>query len=239
MAEGKGKGLAPQKNPQTVQRMFDDIASVYDRMNRIMTFGRDQAWRRELVALAQLDDAAPVLDLATGTGDIAAMFFAAAPKTMVIGADFSGKMLRQAQGRFRDTGVQWQRSDAAHLPFADNSFQAVTFGYLLRNVVDVDGVLAEVHRVLRPGGRVVSLDTTPPGPGVVGGFSRWYLRHILPWLGQRIAGDASAYGYLKASTLAFDSAEQLAQRFTHAGFVDVNFARRMLGSIALHWGRKS
>ena len=140
-----------------VQRMFDAIAGRYDLMNRTMTLGQDQRWRRFVVARAGDPGRGWVLDLATGTGDIAALLRRSYPEASVIGADFSRNMLAEARRRFSDQAIHWQVCDANRLPFADRVFEAVTFGYLLRNVDDSLRVMREVHRVLKPGGTLSSL----------------------------------------------------------------------------------
>lgn len=221
-----------------VQRMFDSIAGRYDLMNRVMTLGQDQRWRRFVVAKAGIPLAGTVLDLATGTGDIAFLMAQTHPSVNVVGGDFSGNMLAEAKHRFRETSIHWQVCDANQLPFQDNSLAAVTFGYLLRNVDDSLRVLREVHRVLQPGGRVVCLDTTPPRKNVYYPFVRLYLRYGIPLLGRLLADDEAAYAYLTGSTMDFHSAETLADFFCQAGFGSVDYKLFMLGTIAVHWGEK-
>jgi demethylmenaquinone methyltransferase/2-methoxy-6-polyprenyl-1,4-benzoquinol methylase len=226
------------KGPQ-VRNMFDAIAGRYDLMNRVMTLGQDQKWRRFVVESIGDPGHGRVLDLATGTGDIAALVRRLHPEAMVIGTDFSRNMLKEAKRRFPDAAISWQACDANRLPFADEVFEAVTFGYLLRNVDDSLAVLREVRRVLRPGGRVVCLDTTPPARNVLYPFVRLYLRFGIPLLGRLIASDEAAYSYLTGSTMDFHSAEALAGLFAQAGFADVGYKKFMLGTIGVHWGRKS
>jgi demethylmenaquinone methyltransferase / 2-methoxy-6-polyprenyl-1,4-benzoquinol methylase len=225
----KGKG---------VQRMFDAIAGRYDLMNRVMTLGQDQKWRHFVVQKAGDPGRGRVLDLATGTGDIAALFRCLRLDAIVIGADFSRNMLGEAKRRFPDEAISWQACDANNLPFIDDAFEAVTFGYLLRNVDDPLAVLREVKRVLRPGGRVVCLDTTPPAKNLLYPFVRFYLRFCIPLLGRLIASDEEAYSYLTGSTMNFFSAEALADLFVQAGFIEVGYKKFMLGTIGVHWGKK-
>ncbi len=221
-----------------VRTMFDAIAGRYDLMNRVMTMGCDQKWRREVAALAGDIGTGRVLDLATGTGDIAALLRRRNPESTVIGGDFSENMLTKAERRFAGENIDWQCCDANHLPFADNFFEAVTFGYLLRNVEDAPAVLAEIYRVLVPGGRVVCLDTTPPAKNILYPFIMAYLRFCVPLLGRIFAGDTGAYSYLTGSTLAFYDAESLAEIFRSAGFRDVRYTKYMCGTVAVHYGRK-
>ena len=218
--------------------MFDAIAGSYDLMNRVMTLGQDQRWRRFVVQKAEDPGQGWVLDLATGTGDIAALQQRSYPEARVVGSDFSRNMLEEARKRFASLPIHWQVGDANLLPFADNVFESVTFGYLLRNVDDSLRVLQEVRRVLKPGGRVVCLDTTPPARNALLPFVRFYFRFGIPLMGRLIARDAAAYSYLTGSTMDFYTAEELVALFQTAGFTDVGFRKFMLGTIGIHWGKK-
>ncbi len=221
-----------------VREMFDAIAGRYDLMNRVMTMGQDQKWRQFVVKKAGNPSFGYVLDLATGTGDIAALSRRSYPEAHVLGADFSQNMLREAKKRFPGEGIRWQVCDANHLPFMNNTFESVTFGYLLRNVDDSVTVLKEVHRVLKKGGRVVCLDTTPPEKNVLYPFVQGYFRFGIPLLGKLIARDKAAYSYLTGSTLGFHTADELVDCFRAAGFQKVAYDKFMLGTIGVHWGEK-
>jgi demethylmenaquinone methyltransferase / 2-methoxy-6-polyprenyl-1,4-benzoquinol methylase len=223
---------------QGVQKMFDGIAGRYDLMNRVMTLGQDQKWRQFVVQKAGNPGHGWVLDLATGTGDIAALVRCSHADSSVVGADFSWNMLQQAKRRFRDKRIIWQVCDANNLPFADNVFEAVTFGYLLRNVNSSLTVLQEVYRVLRPGGRVVCLDTTPPTKNSLYPLVHLYLRFGIPFLGRFLASDKDAYAYLTGSTMDFFTADELVAIFIKAGFSHVDYCKFMLGTIGVHWGEK-
>ncbi len=226
---GKGPG---------VRRMFDTIAGRYDVMNRVMTMGQDQKWRRFVVRKAGNPDRGYVLDLATGTGDIAALCRQSYHEAHIVGADFSQNMLKEAKKRFSGLDIQWQVSDANHLPFLSNFFEAVTFGYLLRNVDDSVSVLREVYRVLANGGMAVCLDTTPPEKNLLYPFLQGYFRFGIPLLGRLIANDEAAYSYLTGSTMDFHSADELAECFRAAGFQEVGYEKFMMGTIGVHWGKK-
>lgn len=224
---------------QGVQRMFNSIAGRYDLMNRVMTMGQDQKWRRFVVNQAGDPAHGVVLDLATGTGDIAALSRQLYPNCRIIGADFSINMLKEAKRRFSEVkDISWHATDANALPFAANSFKSVTFGYLLRNVDDVVRVLREVNRVLKKGGRVVCLDTTPPKRNFLYPFIQMYFSLGIPLMGRLIAKDEDAYAYLTGSTMGFHSADELANAFRQAGFSAVGYRKFMMGTIAVHWGTK-
>lgn len=221
-----------------VERMFDAIADRYDLMNRVMTLGRDERWRSFVVDRCGAVNSGWMLDLACGTGEIAALFKKRNPGARVVGSDFSRNMLTRAAQRFNTAGLDWQVCDANQLPYRDAAFEAVSFGYLLRNVDDSLCVLKEVHRVLAAGGRVVCLDTTPPAKNLLYPFIRLYLVLIIPLMGKLIARDQFAYTYLTGSTMGFHDAATLADLFRQAGFRKVSFKKFMFGTIAVHWGIK-
>jgi demethylmenaquinone methyltransferase/2-methoxy-6-polyprenyl-1,4-benzoquinol methylase len=222
-----------------VQSMFTRIAGRYDVMNRLMTLGQDGGWRRRVIALAEIQPGDRVLDLGTGTGDLAfeARQRQASP-TQVVAGDFTLEMMRVGQQRAGAEGLRWAGTDALNLPFADDSFDVLTSGYLMRNVADLERAWVEQYRVLRPGGRVVCLDTTPPPNNLLRPFILFHLNAVIPALGRLIAGSSDAYTYLPDSTRAFLAAEQLADSMVRAGFDAVRFERHMFGTMAIHVARK-
>jgi demethylmenaquinone methyltransferase/2-methoxy-6-polyprenyl-1,4-benzoquinol methylase len=209
--------------------MFDRIAPVYDAMNRVMTAGLDRAWRR-LAAQAVVQPGARVLDACCGTGDLA--LAAEREGGVVTGLDFSGRMLDRARRKSRS--VTWVQGDVLALPFPDGSFDAVTVGFGVRNVDGIEAGLAELRRVLRPGGRLAILEITRPRGLLRPFFTLWFER-VVPLLGRVLPGGA-AYTYLPASVRRFPGAEDLAALMERAGFGDVQF--RLLGGsiVALHVG---
>ncbi len=221
-----------------VQRMFARIARRYDRMNRLMTFGRDVSWRREVIRRARLRRGDLLLDLGTGTGDLAVEALRQAPGARVVAADFTPEMMTLGRLRPGAERIAWVIADAQLLPFADGAFDAVVSGFLLRNVADLDRSLAEQARALKPGGRLVALDTAPPEPGPLRPLLRFHLHRVIPTLGALVTGDSEAYNYLPDSTEQFLPPENLAEKLGRAGLVEVGFARKMLGTVAICWGRK-
>jgi demethylmenaquinone methyltransferase/2-methoxy-6-polyprenyl-1,4-benzoquinol methylase len=219
-----------------VSRMFARIAPRYDLLNCLMTFGQDVRWRREAVRRLEIGVSAMLLDVGAGTGDIAMQILRREPNVLMVACDLTPEMIAVGRERFPDEGVMWVVADAAHLPFVPQMFNGVISGFLLRNVPDVDQALREQQRVLMPGGRFVSLDTTPPSSGFLRPFIHLHLNYVIPLLGKLIAGDAEAYAYLPDSTNRFLSAEDLVGRIQAAGIQGVKFVRRMLGTIAIHWG---
>ena len=221
-----------------VQRMFGRIAPHYDLMNRLMTFGQDARWRREAVRKLEIPAGAAILDAGAGTGDISLHIRHTRPDVRVIACDLTPAMIRVGRKRTGAEKILWVAADARHLPFARERFDGVISGYLLRNVGDLDRALAEQHRVMKPGGRWVSLDTTPPQKNILQPFLRFHLQVIIPLLGRLVAGDAEAYRYLPDSTEGFLEAGCLAGRIRAAGIGSVGYVRRMLGTMAIHWGHK-
>ena len=215
--------------PEGVRTMFDRIAPVYDVMNRVMTAGLDQRWRRATVrAVVRPGDR--VLDAACGTGDLA--IAAAEVGGLVTGLDFSRRMLERARRKSPD--LEWIEGDLLELPFPDESFDAATVGFGVRNVADLERALAELHRVLRPGGRLGILEITRPRGPLRVFFSLWFDR-IVPLLGKVLPGGA-AYTYLPASVRRFPGPDDLAALLTD--FDDVGYRLFAGGIVALHTGTK-
>jgi demethylmenaquinone methyltransferase/2-methoxy-6-polyprenyl-1,4-benzoquinol methylase len=215
--------------PEAVRTMFDRIAPVYDAMNRAMTMGLDRKWRTA-TARAVVEPGDRVLDACCGTGDLA--LAAAAAGGRVTGLDFSGEML--ARARRKSSDVHWVEGDLLALPFGDESFDAVTVGFGIRNLADLEAGLAELARVLRAGGRLACLEITRPH-GPLRPFFRLWFEGIVPLAGKLLPG-GSAYSYLPASVRRFPGPVELAEAIRQAGFDEVRC--RMLGGgiVALHTG---
>jgi demethylmenaquinone methyltransferase/2-methoxy-6-polyprenyl-1,4-benzoquinol methylase len=218
--------------PERVQTMFDRIAPVYDAMNRVMTAGLDRRWRRATVrAVVQSDNV--VLDVACGTGDLAAE--AARAGGRVTGLDFSPEMLVRA--RRKEPSVEWVQGDMLALPFADASFDAATCGFGVRNASDLDLALRELARVLRPGGRIGILEITRPR-GLLRFFFAFWFDRVVPMLGRVLPG-GEAYTYLPASVRRFPAADELVTVLERAGFRDVRYRLFGGGIVALHTGTRA
>lgn len=218
--------------------MFGRIAPRYDLMNRLMTGGQDVRWRKQVIRLAQLPSGGRLLDLGTGTGDLAREALRQQPSCRVVAADFTLGMMLSGKDLPGST-FAWSGADALNLPFPDNSFDAVTSGFLLRNVVDLRRALHEQRRVLKPGGRFVALDTTQPRPNILSPFIRFHMRRVIPFLGGLLTGERDAYEYLPETSEHFLLAEHLLERIQQAGFQSAGFQRFMFGTIAIHWAEKS
>lgn len=218
--------------------MFGRIAKRYDLMNRLMTFGQDLRWRREVIQRAHLTEGGRLLDLGAGTGDLSREAIQQCPGCQVVAADFTLQMIQVGKRRLHRESIAWVTADALRLPFPDQTFDAVASGFLLRNVFDLPQTLSEHYRVLKPGGRFVSLDTTRPSPGLMSPVINFHMHRVIPLLGELITGSRQAYTYLPASTDSFLSAEALARQLQEAGFVEIGFRLRMFGTVAIHWAVK-
>jgi len=216
-----------QLAPDAVRRMFDRIAPVYDAMNRTMTAGLDQRWRRATAA-AVVRPGDTVLDACCGTGDLAVACARAGGR--VTGLDFSEPMLERARRKAPE--VEWVRGDLLALPFADGSFDAATVGFGVRNVDDLERALAELRRVLRVGGRLGILEITRPR-GLLAPFYRFWFDGVVPLVGRLLPG-GSAYTYLPASVRRFPGPGELAELIAEAGFADVRYRLFAGGIVALH-----
>ena len=230
--------LTGQARSQYVQDMFGRIAGRYNMMNRLMTFGQDMRWRRFVVDKAQLTDSSRLLDLATGTGDIAFEAARRYPKAEIIGADFAIPMMQVGREQPIGALIAWHNADAMNLPYPDSYFDAVVSGYLVRNVIDIDQTLREQYRTLTPGGRIVILDTSPPPHNLLRPFILFHLKYVIPTLGRLISGSegADAYEYLPESTQAFKTPDELAGLMRDNGFEQVQYRQFMFGTMAVHWG---
>jgi demethylmenaquinone methyltransferase / 2-methoxy-6-polyprenyl-1,4-benzoquinol methylase len=227
-----------------VREMFGRIAPRYDLLNHLLSLDIDKLWRRRVARTfsSELHNSnARVLDLCCGTGDLAFSFRREAPSgAEIIGSDFAPEMLVRARAKAAAAGaaVEFIEADALRLPFTDARFDLVSCAFGFRNLANYERGLQEILRVLKPGGAAGILEFADPPGAVFGAFYRFYFRHVLPFLGGMISGNASAYSYLPSSVSKFPSPEDLKAQFERAGFVDVRFERWTGGIVTLHTGRK-
>lgn len=228
-----------QDKGEDVQAMFASIAPTYDLLNRTLSMGVDQAWRREAIRLALENKPGRILDIATGTADFAIGLKQAAPGAEVIGSDFVPEMLEIGRKKVAARGleIRLEQGDALKLPYPDRSFDTVTCSFGFRNFADYAQGLAEMWRVLKPGGRAVILEFPPPGRGLFGQLFRFYFQQVLPRIGGLVSGNREAYTYLPESTLAFPEPERLAQLMRATGF-RTRYKLLTFGIAAIHVGEK-
>ncbi len=232
---------SPSAKKHYVNDMFGRIAHRYDLVNRLMAGGLDIYWRRELIREANLPSGGYLLDIATGTGDVA---FAAAGKQpelkLAVAADFTLPMLHYGQRRTRqnhrpgsDT-IRWAAADTMAIPFPDNTFDVVTSAFLMRNVIDVEATVKEQRRVTKPGGQVLTMDVPRPPKTPFGHLFRFYFHHIMPLFCGLISGEPDAYTYLPHSADSFLYPDQYAAVMESVGLKDVHYRTLMQGAVALH-----
>lgn len=222
---------ANEEKHKAVRAMFDRIAPRYDRMNRLMTVGLDQRWRRAAIDAIGVGAGDVVLDLACGTGDLAEL--CAARHAKVVGLDFAGEMLHGAKQRA--VSASFVQGDGTRLPLADDSMTAVVCGFALRNFVALPPVFAELARVLRPGGRVALLDVDRPSQPLIRAGHSFYFDRIVPFVGGLLS-DREAYSYLPQSTAYLPPATELRATLSKAGFAAIAHRRMLLGSVQLLTG---
>lgn len=250
LVENKAELLS--RNPRRIRQMFEDIAPSYDFLNHFLSANRDRAWRRQTMRLAELRDGDRVLDVCTGTGDLA---FEAArhAEVEVLGTDFCPGMVRVAREKMqrreglrgRARSVHFSVADTLRLPFADSSFDIVTVGFGIRNVADLRTGLTEMRRVLRPGGRAFVLEfaSSGRGPSMFRRLFDLYFHHVLPRLGRFFSSAEEpekddAYSYLPDSVARFPSPPELSRLLEDVGFENVKYRLRLLGVVAIHWGQR-
>lgn len=233
-------GMVEGKKP-AIRDMFNAIAPRYDLLNRVLSGGIDQSWRRKVIRRLMETEPDSVLDVATGTADLAIM---AARKGVAenIGVDISEDMLdvgrRKVTGAGLDSQVTLEVGDAEALPFPENRFDAATVSFGVRNFEDLDAGLRELHRVLKPGGRLLVLEFSRPRAFPVKQFYAFYNAHILPIIGRLVSGDSGAYTYLPESIAVFPDGEDFERHMAMAGFQTPTTKRLTFGIASLYEGRK-
>jgi demethylmenaquinone methyltransferase/2-methoxy-6-polyprenyl-1,4-benzoquinol methylase len=235
----------PGEKAAMVEAMFDRIAGRYDTMNDLMTFGMHRLWKDATLRSLGGRRHAQVLDVATGTGDLALALATGSRTARVVGLDFSARMLAQAAIRGRAAPataterLTWIRGDALALPFADSAFSAATSAFALRNVADLGQMFRELARVLGPGGRVALLDLVPiPDPPPWTRLAQFHLQQVVPRAGKLLAGDTAAYIYLPTSIGTIPPLPEIARMVADAGFTDVRQRLFGAGTVALITGTR-
>lgn len=224
-----------------VREMFARIAPRYDTANRVLTAGMDERWRKRAISILQAPHDGTILDLCCGTGDVVFHLLRTDPSLHVTGIDFCAPMLDGARARAPKEAhgdASFVEGDVMALPFEDGSFDGATMGFSLRNVVDIDHVLKEIRRVLRPGARFVNLDVSKAPNALWKRMFDLYFYKMVPIVGGLVGGSKQAYTYLPNSLTHHPNAEELRDRFVRAGFAEAGFERLMGGAIAIHYGTR-
>ena len=234
--------LTGQAKQRYVADLFARIAGRYDLMNDLMTGGLHRRWKRETARLATRGLEGRALDIATGTGDLALALSRRPEVAYAVGVDLLPEMVALGRAKARAKGLAVNTTlmlaDALRLPFPDGAFACATAGFSLRNMPDLEQALAEMARVVKPGGRITTLELTPMPAGRKSRLFRWYFHRLVPLMGQVVAGNRSAYTYLPQSVDHFPGADRLAGLFRESGLVDVGYRRLGLGTVTLHWGTR-
>jgi ubiquinone/menaquinone biosynthesis methyltransferase len=227
----------PARKARYVARLFDTIADRYDLITRLLSYGRDQHWKRRVIATAAIVPGERVLDLASGTGDLA--FAAAAHGGRVIGLDLTLRMLQLARDRARGSlGTNFTVGDMMSLPVADESIDVITIGYGLRNVPVLDGAIRETYRVLKPGGRLLSLDFNRPSSAPLRAVYLTYLTIVGSTVGYALHGDPDTYRYIPESIKRYPGAEAVVGRLREVGFREARWEPVLGGLMAIHVAKK-
>ena len=233
MSQSKG-----QTQQRSIRALFTRIAPHYDFVNHLISLGQDQRLRTQALHLAQVPGDGWLLDVGTGTGDVALQAQALYPGRHVVGLDPTAAMLEEAQQKDGGRAVRWLQGDGLALPYASDRFDAVISAFLMRNVPDVAAAITEQARVVRPGGRVVCLEMTWPRRFLMAQLVDLYFFRWVPLMGQLVTGDRAAYAYLPQSVKSFMRPDTLAGFMSAAGLTRVRWARHMLGTVALYVGEK-
>ena len=233
---GEGQGKKEQ-----VEAMFDAIAPKYDLLNRVLSAGIDQRWRSRLIEMGRETNPRRILDVATGTADVAIKAAALSPEK-IIGIDISEQMLEIGRQKIQQKGlsdlIKLQQGDSSRLPFSDRQFDLITVSFGVRNFEDLDQGLAQMHRVLRENGTALILEFSQPRAFPIKQLYGFYSRYVLPTIGTLVSRDRGAYHYLPASVAAFPSGDDFLNRMKAAGFRDLSYEPQTFGIASIYRGRR-
>ncbi len=240
------KQVTPYKTEESkknqVRQMFNNIAFRYDFLNRLLSMGIDKGWRKKVIALIKKKESLNILDIATGTGDLALELGQALPKAKVIGLDLAPQMLeigrQKAQKKGMSESISFIEGDAENLPFQDNSFDAITVAFGVRNFETPLKGLKEMNRVLKPGGQLIVLEFSKTRSKFFKGIFNFYFKYILPQIGRLISKDARAYQYLYDSVQAFPSGNEFLNLLDQSGYRAEKWIPLTFGVCSIYYGEK-
>jgi len=225
-------------NPADPPFSFGDVARRYDGLNHLMSVGQDRRWRKIAAEALDLPDGGRALDVGVGTGDMALALLRRWPSSTVAGVDPTQEMMRVGRHKPGSERIRWTQGDGLRLPFPNAHFDGVTSAFLMRNVGNVPGALAEQYRVLRPGGRLVCLEMTWPRTPVLGPLFQFYFARMMPRITGLLSGQSAAYNYLPRSVQRFMTPEELEAAMERVGLRNVRYRLLMMGTVALHTGER-
>ncbi|WP_289157258.1 bifunctional demethylmenaquinone methyltransferase/2-methoxy-6-polyprenyl-1,4-benzoquinol methylase UbiE [uncultured Muribaculum sp.] len=227
---------------EQVREMFDSIAPAYDFMNRMMTFGIDKLWRLRAVNMLRRKSPQHILDVATGTGDLAMLMFKKLRPGRITGIDLSPGMIAVAEKKVAEAGldgaIRFMNEDCLDLPFAPEVFDCITVAYGVRNFEHLDRGYAEMYRVMQRGGTLCVIELSTPRSPLVKPFYKFYTRHIIPWVGKAVSRDVRAYSYLPESIAAVPQGEEMLQLISEAGFKNCRCRRFTFGTCSVYLAEK-
>ncbi|MCM1331013.1 MAG: bifunctional demethylmenaquinone methyltransferase/2-methoxy-6-polyprenyl-1,4-benzoquinol methylase UbiE [Bacteroides sp.] len=227
---------------EQVREMFDSIAPAYDFMNRMMTFGIDKLWRLRAVNMLRRKSPQHILDVATGTGDLAMLMFKKLRPGRITGIDLSPGMIAVAEKKVADAGldgaIRFMNEDCLDLPFAPEVFDCITVAYGVRNFEHLDRGYAEMYRVMQRGGTLCVIELSTPRSPLVKPFYKFYTSHIIPWVGKAVSRDVRAYSYLPESIAAVPQGEEMLQLIREAGFKNCRCRRFTFGTCSVYLAEK-
>jgi len=227
-----------QHQKETMRELFSRIAARYDLVDTLISLGQDQRWRKEALTMTHVPPNGKLLDVATGTGEVALAARKLFPSLQITGVDLTQAMVALALKKAQHQSITWGISDGLALPFPDNTFDAAISAFMMRNVPNVLQAFKEQARVVKPGGRIVCLEITWPTRFPMSLLFKWYFFGWTPFLGRLISGDTGAYTYLPRSVKNFISPPIVAQQMKEAGLKAITWHLKMLGTIAIYTGVK-
>lgn len=237
-----GQGLPPAEHGRRVASMFGRISGVYDLLNRVLSLGMDQRWRKQLVKATNLPEGGTLADVAAGTLDVTLMALARTPRAKAVALDFTRPMLARGRAKIPaefEGRIATVQADGRFLALPDESVHAVTVSFGIRNIVPRGQALAQAYRVLKPGGRLCVLEFGSGKSRIMLGIYNFYLKVMLPWIGRLVSGDNGAYGYLAETISGFPTADEFAAELKQAGFSKVNYKKMTCGVVYLHVAEKA
>ena len=234
---GKRK-VTPNLKTSLVQDVFTDVAKNYDIMNDLMSLGAHRKWKMELIEYMNIQISDNIIDVGTGTGDLIKLILEKNINSTLYSVDLNNEMLKYARKKFNKKKIKFIQANAEKLPFKDNFFDKYIISFCLRNITNIDKALQEAYRVLKPGGIFYCLEFNNPESNFVKNIYSSYKKNIIPWLGQKIAGNKNAYKYLEESIDQFPSQQNLLINIKEKEFCEVKYFNMFNGIVSIHSGFK-